>query len=165
MTRYKHKILGFLFAAAICSTFIGCKETSTRQSTSTSELLKGLANLKGYALINCKFTIESERKRDILPAPSDFKVIIRGYADLSQAGMLSLKNDYSFEPIDRNMLPVKLNEIVPPGKLLYSKEFNNTFSSNKPMYYNGFVVIRQNDEKNRVYFLTTDLDHDLKMSK
>ena len=150
-----------LFMALATSVFCGCgKSTRTRHSESQSipDLVAKLPMFDGLGVESCSYTVDRSSVSGGLPSPSDVRLELRGWAVLSKEGMNTLRLSYEWKPVGREDVPQSLVALLPLGAVQVSQKLNRSFTHNKT-YVHGFVVILEETEVKRVYFMATDLDH------
>lgn len=154
----------FVLGLAVLS---GCSNGSSSTtkpaapSSSVPDLLAKLANLKQYSVESCEHTTEKSTSSGGLPSPSDIRLELKGSAVLSDEGSKALMSAYAWKPVKRDDVPRALVAILPPGNVLASDEFNESFGQNTT-YVHGAAAIIEGDTARRVYFVASDIDHPIR---
>jgi len=133
-------------------------QVKVNTSSSVTELLNKLPNLKPFGVESCTYTIEKSSVDSRVPSPSDVRVELKGSAQLSETGFRAIKSQLVWAAIPRDRVPVSLVDVVPDGDLLYSPKLNESFAEN-PTFAHGFVVMCAQDGARTIFFLSRDLDH------
>ena len=158
-------LLPMMIAVVLIHLLGGCSpnETSskTKSSTSVTDLLAKLPNLRPFGMESCSYTITwstvSSGKRSV-PGPSDTRVELKGSVQLSEEGFKTLKSQFEWAPIPRADVPASLAKIAPSGGLLYSWKLNKSFHDN-PDLGADFVVIPAKGDSRSVYFLSSNVSN------
>ena len=151
-----------LLAAGISASG-GCGRSRGKQrvtkSTSVTELLAKLPNLKTLDIESCSYTIQTSSLPSRLPSPSDIRLELKGSLLLSEEGYTQLRAGFvDWKPVSRDMIPASLLSIVPVGDMQMSESLNESFDPN-PRYTHAYVVVLEQDHRQYIYLLATDMDH------
>ena len=142
----------------------GCNQPASTKpvvsSTSVSGMLMNLPNLKSLAIDTCSYTVRRSSVSRGVPSPSDIRMELRGTADISDSAGETLTTSFDWKIARRDDIPPSLSAMLPPGDVMISAKFNETFINN-PTYTHGLVAIIAKNWT-RVYFLATDRDHPIK---
>ena len=127
-------------------------------NNSTVELVKDLPNLEALEIVGCSFSKTVTKLPSDLPSPSDTRLQIVGWVQLSEPRFEALKSQNTWTPIAKEKVPQELKKILPESSLLESAKLNTRFNRNPKMAH-GLLLIPEDGKENKAYILAQDIDH------
>jgi hypothetical protein len=137
------------------------KQTGPIQTDIPNLLKKVFPGLQPAQIDSCQYAFESQTKSDLVPAPSDTRIQVKGSIRFTAQAAQELQSKYSWTPVSHAQLPPALASDLSSHKNLFtSAQFNQSFEKNAT-YTWGYVATPESEKCQVLYFVVQDLDHPL----